>query len=82
MEAAVVWWTCSCGIKVKAVLDLNKAGATVECADPSCRSRRTLPGQITRLSVETERDVWRVVDVNWLVYPPEKTHGALSALLL
>ena len=76
MDQAVVFWTCVCGIKVKAGLDMGKASATVQCPDPSCNTKRTLPGHITRLSVETERGMWREVDVvNWLVYPPRQESG-------
>jgi hypothetical protein len=69
MEAAAVWWTCSCGIKVKAVLDMSRTSVTVQCPNTSCTAQRTVPGQITRLSVETEQHVWRAVDLDWLIYP-------------
>jgi hypothetical protein len=59
---------------VKARLDMSKVGATVQCPNHSCNARRTLSGQITRLSVETEQGVWGEVDAaNWFVYPPEES---------
>jgi hypothetical protein len=72
MVSAFVWWTCSCGIKVKAGLDMARRCVTVQCADPSCRATRTIPGQIMQLSVETEDGQWRGVDVNWLIYLPQE----------
>jgi hypothetical protein len=68
----MVWWTCVCGMKVKGILDMDKAGAVVECRNPSCKARRTLPGQVTSLSVETDQYVWRGVDLNWLAYPDQQ----------
>jgi hypothetical protein len=70
MESAEVVWTCSCGIRVKAGLDMTQPNVTVQCPNPSCNVKRTLPGQITRLSVETGLGVWRVVDVNSVIDPP------------
>jgi hypothetical protein len=59
-----VFWTCACGTRVKAILDLNDTNVTVPCPNPSCKITRTLPGQITQLFVETEPGVWRHVDVS------------------
>ena len=73
MESAEVAWTCACGIKVKAGLDMTRPNTTVQCPNPSCNAKHILPGQITRLLVETELGVWRSVDVNSLIYPPEKS---------
>jgi hypothetical protein len=73
MESAEVAWTCACGIKVKAGLDMTRPNVTVQCPNSSCDAKHILPGQITRLSVETELGVWRSVDVNSLIYPPEKS---------
>jgi len=73
MEAVAVWWTCSCGIKVKAGLDMSKAAATVQCPNTSCNVQRTFPGLITGLSIETELGVWHGVDVNWLIHPQQKS---------
>src|SRR5262249_31286356 len=55
MEAAVVWWTCSCGIKVKAALDMSRTSVTVQWPNTACNAKRTIPGQITAWSVETEQ---------------------------
>jgi hypothetical protein len=73
MESAQVAWTCSCGINVKAGLDMTRPNVTVQCPNPSCNAKRTLPGQITRLSVETEQGVWRSVDVKSLIDPPQES---------
>ena len=73
MESAEVAWTCACGIKVKAGLDMTRPNVTVQCPNPSCNAKHILPGQITRLLVETALGVWRSVDVNSLIYPPEKS---------
>jgi hypothetical protein len=67
---AVVIWNCPCGVTVKAILDMSKAGMTVQCATPSCKASRALPGEITRLWTETEQRAWDEVDVNFLIYPP------------
>jgi hypothetical protein len=64
-----VFWTCSCGSKVKAALDMSKASVTVQCPNPPCKVRRTLPGQITQLSVETAPGVWTWMDLTGLVHP-------------
>jgi hypothetical protein len=58
MQQAEVFWTCACGIKVRAVLDMTKVSATVRCPNPPCRVTRTLPGQITELTVETAPGLW------------------------
>ena len=68
---AEVGWTCACGTKVKAVLDMTKASVTVQCPIPPCKVTRTLLGQIKDLSVETELGVWRAVDLNRLIYPAD-----------
>jgi hypothetical protein len=68
---AEVGWTCVCGTKVKALLDMTKAGVTKQCPNPSCKVTRTLPGYITRLWVEIERGIWREVDVGRLIYPAD-----------
>jgi hypothetical protein len=85
-ESAEVVWTCTCGIKVKVVLHMTKTSVTVQCPDTSCKATRTLPGQITGVSIQNAPDVpWRSVDVNWLVYPPQesgKVHYANRVLKL
>ena len=58
MQKAEVFWTCACGSKVRAILDMTEASATVRCPNSSCKVTRTLPGQITELSVETAPGVW------------------------
>jgi hypothetical protein len=63
---AEVYWSCACGAKVKALLDMNKAGVAVQCPNPPCQATRTLPGQITHLWVKTERGVWKEVDLGLL----------------
>jgi len=69
---AVVFWTCACDVKVKAVLTMGGTSVTVQCANPSCKATRTLPGQITQLWVESEQYVWRNVELNWLVHPDQQ----------
>jgi len=58
MQQAEVFWTCACGSKVRAVLDMSKVSATVRCPNHACTVGRTLPGQITELTVETAPGVW------------------------
>jgi hypothetical protein len=60
-------WTCACGIKVKASLDMSKAGVALACPNPSCKVTRTLPGRVRELSVETALGMWKKVDVTGLV---------------
>ena len=74
MEAAFVWWTCACSIKVKAGLDMSKASVTVQCANRPCTTKRTLPGQITQLwvGIGSDPEMWRSVGVDWLIYPSLK----------
>ncbi len=69
MQQAEVYWTCVCGSKVRAVLDLSKTNVTVGCPNPPCKITRTLPGQIMQLSVETARGVWTGTDLTGLIYP-------------
>jgi hypothetical protein len=64
---AEVYWTCVCGIKGRAVLDMSEAGVTHVCPNPSCKVTRTLPGQVRGLSVETTLGIWTNVDVTGLV---------------
>jgi hypothetical protein len=59
-----VFWTCACGTKMKAILHMSDTSVTLRCPTPSCKITRTLPGQITKLSLETEPGVWRGVDVS------------------
>jgi hypothetical protein len=73
MQYAFVAWTCVCGIKVKAGLDMTNAGVPIRCPNPSCKTTRTLPGQIAQLSVEAEQGAWRSVDVNSLIDPPQES---------
>jgi hypothetical protein len=62
-QTSEVFWTCSCGSKVKAGLDMTEASATVRCPNPLCQLTRTLPGQIMQLSVETALGTWTGMDV-------------------
>jgi hypothetical protein len=55
---AEVFWTCACGIKVQAVLDMTKVSAIVRCPNARCSVTRTLPGQIIELGVETTPGLW------------------------
>src|SRR5215813_12539616 len=57
MQQAEVFWTCACGSKVWAVLDMTKVSATVRCPNPPCKVSRTLPGQITELTWK-QRQEW------------------------
>jgi hypothetical protein len=66
---ADVHWTCVCGAKVKGRLDMSKAGVTIRCPNSPCKVTRSLLGQIEHLSVETERGVWRRVDLDRLIHP-------------
>jgi hypothetical protein len=66
---AEVRWTCGCGAKVKARLDMSKPGVPVQCPNSPCKVTRTPPGQITHLSVETDLGVWRDVDLDRLIAP-------------
>jgi hypothetical protein len=66
---AEVYWTCACGAKVKALLDMNKAGVAVPCPIPECNVTRILPGQITHLWAETELGVWRQMHLDRLISP-------------
>jgi hypothetical protein len=67
-----VFWDCACGSKVRAVLDMTKARMTVECPNPSCEVTRTLPGQVTQLSVETALGVWAEMDLTGLLHPADQ----------
>jgi hypothetical protein len=69
MQKAEVFWTCACGSKAKAALDLTEASVTIRCPNPSCKVTRTLPGQIMQLSVETAPGVWAAMDLTGLIYP-------------
>jgi hypothetical protein len=64
---AEVYWTCVCGIKGRAVLDMSEAGVTQVCPNPSCKVSRTLPGRVRELSVQTTLGKWTKVDVTGLV---------------
>jgi hypothetical protein len=68
-----VFWTCACGIKVRAVLDMSKARETVQCPSPPCKVTRTLPGQIEQLSLWTEQGVWTAVDLSGLIRPANQS---------
>jgi hypothetical protein len=72
MEKAEVYWTCSCGSKVKAVLDMSKASVTVQCPTRPCKVTRTLPGNVTQLSVEKAPGVWTLMDLTGLIYPADR----------
>lgn len=63
-QRAEVFWTCACGSKEKANLDMTKTGVTIQCPNPPCKVMRTLPGQITQLFVETAPGMWTEVDVS------------------
>ena len=64
---AEVYWTCVCGNKGRAVLDMSEAGVTQACPNPSCKVTRTLPGRVRELSVEMALGIWTKVDVTGLV---------------
>jgi len=58
MQQAEVFWTCAYGSKVWAVLDITEVSATVQCPNRACTVTRTLPGQITELTVQTAPGLW------------------------
>ena len=68
---AEVHWTCVCGTKVKAIVDMDKAGVNVPCPNSPCKVTRTPPGQITRIWVETGLGVWKEVDLDRLISPAD-----------
>ena len=59
-----VFWVCGCGTKVTAILRMTDTSMTVRCPTKSCTVTRTLPGEITKLWVETSSGVWRGVNVS------------------
>src|SRR5215467_12561585 len=67
-----VFWVCGCGTKVTAILRMTDASIAVRCPTPSCTVTRTLPGEITKLSVETGSGVWRGVNVSSGMFCEEK----------
>jgi hypothetical protein len=70
-SVAEVFWTCVCWTKVKAVVDMDKAGVNVPCPNSPCKVTRTPPGQITRIWVETGLGVWKEVDLDRLISPAD-----------
>jgi hypothetical protein len=70
-----VAWTCACGTKVRAVIEIDDANVKVQCPYPSCSRMRTLPGHITDLWIAAEIETvgWQKVGVNWLMYPDRQS---------
>ena len=55
---ALVVIVCMCGTKLKVMYDTGE-NTTVRCPTSPCRTKHIVPGQVTKLWIESSEQVWK-----------------------